>query len=111
MPSDAGLHNPRVVDVASLDEEANVFRLIMVETRPYRTPERFIQELVSKVNAYLSFVEGGGCSQLYPECAGMRIVFQLDHFTDLPEDVLIAVNRLDAQLQEHGLGLVISHLD
>jgi hypothetical protein len=72
-----GVQNPRVVDLISLDAEADAVELSMLETRAWSGDAARLAELEAKFNAYLGYVQGGYLARDYPQYAGRRVRFRL----------------------------------
>jgi len=73
-----GVHNPRVVDLITLDAAAGEVVLVMLEERPWGTDAQQLRQLEAKFNAYLEYVLGGHMDQQYPEYAERPVRIQLD---------------------------------
>jgi hypothetical protein len=54
-----GVHNPRVVDLVRLDAAADAVELLMLETRPWGSDPRQLEQLEAKFNSYLGYVQTG----------------------------------------------------
>jgi hypothetical protein len=73
-----GVHNPRVVDLITLDEATGEVVLVMLEERPWGTDAQQLRQLEAKFNAYLEYVLGGHMEKQYPDYAGKPVRIQLD---------------------------------
>ena len=73
-----GVHNPRVIDLISLDSEANEVVLVMLEKRPWGTVPNQLEQLDDKYNSYVSYVLEGHLAKQYPQYADKAVRIQLD---------------------------------
>ena len=73
-----GVHNPKVIDLISLDPEANEVVLVMLEERPWGTVSNQLEQLDDKYNSYVSYVLDGHLAQQYPQYADKAVRIQLD---------------------------------
>jgi len=73
-----GVHNPHVIDLISLDSEANEVVLLMREERPWGTVSNQLEQLDDKYNSYVSYVLDGHLAKQYPQYADKAVRIQLD---------------------------------
>jgi hypothetical protein len=73
-----GIHNPRVVDLIRLDAASDAVELLMLETRPWGSDPRQLEQLEAKFNSYLGYVQTGALARDYPQYEGRRVRFQLE---------------------------------
>jgi hypothetical protein len=73
-----GVHNPRVVDLVSPDDDTGEVVLVMLEERPWTPGDAQLRQIEAKFNSYLSYVLGGHMAKQYPEYAERPVRFQLD---------------------------------
>ena len=73
-----GVHNPHVIDLISLDPEANEVVLLMLEERPWGTVSNQLEQLDDKYNNYVSYVLDGHLAKQYPQYADKAVRIQLD---------------------------------
>ncbi len=73
-----GVHNRRVVDLISHDQDRDEVVLLMLEERPWETAPEQPRQLEDKFNSYLSYVLDGHLSEQYPQYAGKDVCFRLD---------------------------------
>src|SRR5262245_66210405 len=73
-----GVHNPRVVDLVSLDAAQDCVELLMLETRAWGSDAGQLGQLEEKFNAYLGYVQAGYLGRDYPQYAGRRVRFRLE---------------------------------
>jgi hypothetical protein len=94
-----GVHNPRVVDLVSLDGERDAVVLLMLEERPWGSAPEQLRQLEEKFNRYLGYVQGGFLAQQYPQYQGKAVRFRLDCATppgDAERRMLEAMKRFAA---------------
>jgi len=70
------MHNPRVVDLVSLDPMQGCVELLMLEPRAWGSDPLQLGQLEEKFNAYLGYVQGGYLGRDYPHYAGRRVRFR-----------------------------------
>ena len=73
-----GVQNPNVIDLISLDSEANEVVLLMLEERAWGTVEGQLEQLDEKYNSYVSYVLDGHLAKQYPQYADKAVRIQLD---------------------------------
>ena len=73
-----GVQNPNVIDLISLDAEANEVVLLMLEERPWGTVSEQLEQLDEKYNSYVSYVLDGHLVKQYPQYADKAVRIQLD---------------------------------
>ena len=73
-----GVHNPRVVDLIRVDAAADEVELLMLETRPWGSHPRQLEQLEAKFNSYLGYVQSGALARDYPQYVGRTVRFRLE---------------------------------
>ena len=73
-----GVHNPRVVDLISLDRERNEVVLLMLEQRVWGSAPEQLRQLEEKFNRYLSYVLDGFLAEQFPQYKDQPVCFRLD---------------------------------
>ncbi|HEY8155218.1 MAG TPA: DUF6572 domain-containing protein [Myxococcota bacterium] len=73
-----GVHNPKVVDLISLDRERGEVVLLMLEQRVWGSAEGQLRQLEEKFNRYLSFVLDGFLVAQFPQYKDLPVCFRLD---------------------------------
>jgi hypothetical protein len=73
-----GVHNPKVVDLVSLDSARDEVVLLMLEQRPWGTDAVQLRQLEEKFNRYLSYVLDGFLAEQFPQYHGKPVCFRLD---------------------------------
>ena len=73
-----GVHNPHVIDLISLDAEANEVVLLMLEERPWGMVDNQLEQLDNKYNAYVNYVLDGHLAKQYSQYADKAVRIQLD---------------------------------
>jgi hypothetical protein len=73
-----GVHNPKVIDLISLDAETGAVVLTMLEPRPWGSAENQIRQVEEKFNSYLQYALGGNLEHEYPQYAGTPMMFRLE---------------------------------
>lgn len=77
-PERRGVHNPRVVDLVTTEEDGDLVVLVMLEERPWGSDPVQLRQLEEKFNSYLSFVLDGHLARQFPEYEGRRVLFRLE---------------------------------
>ena len=67
-----------MIDLISLDAEANQVVLLMLEERPWGTVSGQLEQLDEKYNSYVSYVLDGHLAAQYPQYADKAVRIQLD---------------------------------
>ena len=73
-----GVHNPKVVDLISLDRERGEVVLLMLERRPWGSTPEQLRQVEAKFNGYLSYALDGFLAAQYPDYAGKPVCIRLD---------------------------------
>lgn len=73
-----GVANANVIDLVTLDPEADTCVLILVEERPWRSEADQYLQLQAKLNHYMTFALDGPLQIKFPSMAGKQIRIQLD---------------------------------
>jgi hypothetical protein len=89
-----GVHNPQVIDLISLDSEANEVVLVMLEERPWGTVSNQLEQLDDKYNSYVSYVLDGHLAKQYPQYADKAVRIQLDCTSPPGSEEQIRINAM-----------------
>ncbi len=89
-----GVHNPEVIDLISLDSEANEVVLVMLEERPWGTVSNQLEQLDDKYNSYVSYVLDGHLAKQYPQYADKTVRIQLDCMSPPGSQEQIRINAM-----------------
>lgn len=73
-----GVHNPKVVDLISLDRERGEVVLLMLEQRVWGAAPEQPRQLEEKFNRYLSYVLDGFLVEQYPQYKDLPVCIRLD---------------------------------
>lgn len=73
-----GVHNPKVVDLISLDRERDEVVLLMLEQRPWGSTPEQLRQLEAKFNGYLGYALDGFLAAQYPDYQGKPVCIRLD---------------------------------
>jgi len=73
-----GVHNPKVIDLISRDEETGAVVLTMLEPRPWGAAQNQVRQVEEKFNSYLQYALGGNLEHDYPQYAGAPVTFRLE---------------------------------
>jgi hypothetical protein len=66
------------VDLIRLDAATDAVELLMLETRPWGSDPRQLEQLEAKFNSYLGYVQTGALARDYPQYAGRLVRFRLE---------------------------------
>jgi hypothetical protein len=110
MPSNAGIQNPSLIDLVTVNNQAGDVRLIMIQMEPWDNSDRQIDQLQAKAETYVSFVEGGQLARTYPEVAGQPVTIQLDAQAEPTGRTADAIARLREALQKRGINFEVNRL-
>jgi hypothetical protein len=106
----SGVENPDTVDLVTFDPPGGLYKLIMVETRPWDpSPERLAQ-LRLKVDNHVAFALEGQLAAKYPESAGKPVRLQLDCGGPPDEESALFIEQLNGRLDRYGLRLDVNVL-
>ena len=89
-----GVQNPNVIDLISLDAEANQVVLLMLEERPWGTVSDQLEQLDEKYNNYVSYVLDGHLARQYPQYADKVVRIQLDCASPPGTQELVRINAM-----------------
>ncbi len=73
-----GVHNPKVVDLISLDRERGEVVLLMLEQRVWGAAPEQLRQLEEKFNRYLSYVLDGFLVEQFPQYKDLPVCLRLD---------------------------------
>ena len=110
MTSNAGTHNPSVIDLVTLNHQAGDVRLIMVQTEPWEGSERQLRQLKEKTRNYISFTRDGQLMKTYPETAGRPVTIQLDVPSEPIDQMAAAIASLKELAKQNGIGFEVNVL-
>jgi hypothetical protein len=99
-----GVQNPNVIDLISLDAEANEVVLLMLEERPWGTVANQLEQLDEKYNSYVSYVLDGHLANQYPQYADKAVRIQLDCVSPPGADEQIRFNAMQNFAASERLG-------
>lgn len=102
----AGVKDPNVVDVVSLDPQTDQCVLVAVEDRPWSSPSILVQ-LQQKMEFYLTFALYGELVAKFPEANGKGVRIRLECAFSPPLDARAVLQRLHQALQTHGVGFEV----
>jgi hypothetical protein len=103
MTSNAGIHNPTVIDLVTLNHKAGDVRLIMVQTDSWDGSARETADLEEKAKTYVAYALGGQLVRTYPEAAGRPVTIQLDSARPPEGHTAAVIAGLKERLQKAGI--------
>lgn len=106
--NEAGIHDPKRIDLITLDSKNNEVVLIMVERRPWGTSADQLLELQAKINSYLAFALDGEMRKKLPESVGRSIRIQLDTESEPDADTWHFIDVVKEKLQEEGVRFTVN---
>lgn len=75
--TERGVHNPRVIDLIAPSEDGAGVVLTMMESRPWRSDPKQLEQLQEKFNNYLDYAIDGYLVQQYPQYQGRKVFIEL----------------------------------
>jgi len=99
-----------VVDAAGLTPDGNI-GLMMFEHRDWSDPERQLQDLHKKCQAYLSYAVDGEMVRDNPEYAGRPVWVRLVAQVIPPAAIVPYLAQLKGALAKHGIEFQVAHYD
>lgn len=102
----SGLEQPDVVD-RIVEEGDGSISLVIKETRPWDGGAAQVDQLVAKVNSYVTFVADGQLVEHVPDAEGRPVRIVLYAFFVPAGEVVEALGTIRAALAEKGLGLEV----
>jgi hypothetical protein len=102
-----GVHNPRVVDLVRLDAAADAVELLMLETRPWCSDPRQLEQLEAKFNSYLGYVQTGALARDYPQYAGRLVRFRLECSSAPAGDAAAMLGATRAFAENEGIAFAL----
>ena len=103
-----GIQNPNVIDLISLDAEANQVVLLMLEKRPWGTVSDQLEQLDEKYNSYVSYVLDGHLVNQYPQYADKAVRIQLDCATPPGAQEQIRIDAMRNFAKSERLGFAVN---
>jgi uncharacterized protein DUF6572 len=110
LTKNAGIHNPKVIDVVTQNPKTGRVYLIMVQTEAWDDSEAQVEQLKQKAETYLAFALDGQLVKTYPEAEGSPVTIQLDYFEEPPSLVSEWLSWLREQLQDDRMSLELNRL-
>jgi len=105
-----GVHNPRVVDLIRLDAVADEVELSMLETRPWGSDPRQLEQLEAKFNSYLGYVQSGALARDYPQYVGRTVRFRLECASAPTGDAAAMIGAMRDFAEREGIHLSVGSL-
>ena len=108
--SNAGVHNPSVIDVVSHNPQTDIVSIGMIEEREWDGSEERILELQAKIQNYFSFIVDGQLHRMYPAYSDKHVEMRLfcSHLPDSETDAFL--HQVREKLSQHKIGFVVSQL-
>ena len=99
--------DPHVIDLITLDEEANVARLVLLEPGPWDGSREHLLFVQERLNACLAFGLDGELVERYPEAARAAIVIRLETRHEPDAESAGFLSQARDTLREAGVGLEV----
>ena len=108
--SNAGVHNPNVIDVVSHNRQTDLVSIGMVEEREWDGSEQRLVELEAKIQNYLSFLVDGQFAQMYPAYLGKPVEMRLFCSTLPDAETNRFCEHVKLKLAQYDIGFAVSQL-
>jgi len=108
--SNAGVHNPNVIDLIGHHPETDIVSSGMVEEREWDGSEQRLLELEEKIQNYFSFIVDGQLARMYPNYLGKPIEMKLFCVTLPDAKTNRFIENVKTKLADYKIGFVVSQL-
>ena len=106
--AEIGINNPEVIDEVAYDPESKEIVLVMVESRPWDSPEVAVELLKDKIAKYISFALGEQLAEEFPDHQDKSIRFQLN-CSHMPEEAILTfLSQVNDVLGKQNARLVVN---
>ena len=102
-PRRAGLASPTTVDAVVFDKQADLYRLILELDAPLDGGHKQLLALQEKLNNYVGFAQER-MGELYPGAEGKDVVIRLVGLGTVALRTAAVLKKLQAAIEEQGLG-------
>jgi hypothetical protein len=106
--SNAGVHNPNVIDFIGHNPQTDVVTLAMVEERDWDGSEQRLLELEAKIQNYFSLIVDGQFAQMYPDFVGKTVEIKLFCSTMPDAGTSRFIEHVKTKLAEYKIDFVVS---
>ena len=103
----AGVENPKVLDLISVDPVSGKVVLTMIERRPWGASPQQFQQIEEKINRYMGYVLDGFLADHYPQYEGKKVQLRLECAEEPHGDATLFVQGASRAASDHGLELVV----
>jgi hypothetical protein len=104
----AGVENPKVLDLISVDAVSGKVVLTMIERRAWGASNRQFQEIEEKINRYMGYALDGFLVQQYPQYEGKAVQIRLQCAEEPHGEAALFVQAAARAASDHGLELVVA---
>ena len=104
----AGVENPKVLDLISVDPVSDKVVLTMIERRAWGASDRQFQEIEEKIDRYMGYALDGFLVQQYPQYEGKAVQIRLQCAEEPHGDAVLFVQAAARAAGDHGLGAVVA---
>ena len=103
-----GVQNARMMDLITVDREADKVELVMFERRPWGASPRQLTEIEEKINRYLGYALDGFLAEQYPQYLGKGVRIRLDCAEAPHGEAVRFVEAARHAIETQGLELVVN---
>ncbi len=103
-----GVQNPAVMDLITLDADADCVVLVMIERRKWGESPRQLHEIEEKINRYLGYALDGFLVQHHPQYEAKRVRIRLDCVEAPHGEALAFVDAAARVARAQGLDFVVN---
>jgi len=103
-----GVENPKVVDLISVDPDADAVVLTMIERRPWGASDNQFQQIEEKINRYMGYALEGFLVAHHPQFEGKKVRISLECAEAPHGEAVLFVKAAAHAAADHGLELVVT---
>ncbi|MBM6595494.1 DUF6572 domain-containing protein [Microvirga pudoricolor] len=103
--------DPGCIDLVTVDESNNVFKLIVAASDVTSMEATDADALRQKLSNYVSMGGSGQLQERYPSLVGMGCVIQVDVASNAPQALLRIASEFETKASSNGLTLTICEIE
>jgi hypothetical protein len=100
---DTGVQNAAVIDLITLDKDADTVVLVMTERRPWDAAREQFKQIEEKLNRYMGYVLDGFLAEQYPQYRGKLVAIRLDCAEAPRGEAARFVDAMTHACESHGM--------
>jgi hypothetical protein len=104
----AGVQNPKIMDLITVDPISDKVMLVMMERRPWGASRRQFHEIEEKLNRYLGYALDGFLVEQYPNYRDKSVQIRLDCAEPPHGEAIAFVDAARRATQAQGIEFIVN---